>query len=352
MSKQSSFINTDAMRQYISDKEKNHQQYADAPFIDYDPNLKQIGVKEFTWKECIEMFKSNGFLQNHSIDSNKRMIEYFYCEFLNNQTTNNDRINIAEIPFLLDQNNHLQMIKDIYFPAETIGESGTSDSEDLFIHQIIFNWLKETKQKGIKQWLQKLGVIERTDLSYLHKTIIPNAANYIQKENAIKTIKMLFLLLQKNLIGKEQLDKLKQLKLLTTRGTLIPAKECFFSDAYKPRLSLEEYIKTEEDVFLSFDYVSKPTSKTDMDDPTDWRRFFAMLGVQEELHPIVFHQKLTSYEAKTKYRFYDEYLLRTSPDGRHTVDAFSGLITISFIEYTQSKHLEFIEISSQSSFIR
>ena len=68
MSKQSSFINIDSMRQYIIHNEKNPSQFADHPFIDYDSNLEQIGVKEFTWNQCIDMFKSDIFAKNHSIE--------------------------------------------------------------------------------------------------------------------------------------------------------------------------------------------------------------------------------------------------------------------------------------------
>ncbi|CAF2935221.1 unnamed protein product [Rotaria sp. Silwood2] len=197
----------------------------------------------------------------------------------------------------MDQDNHLQLIKDIYFPAETIGDSGTSDSDNLFINKIIFDWLNEKTQKSIKQWLQTLGVIQRTDLTFLNKTIIPNASTYNTSENALKTIIMLFMLFQKHDIEKKELNQLKKLKLLTTRGTLIAAEQCCFCDQYKPRLPLEEYLKAKEDKFLSFDYVTSDIFKKENEDLTERRRFFIMMGVQEELHPIVFNRKLTSYEA-------------------------------------------------------
>jgi hypothetical protein len=150
---------------------------------------------------------------------------------------------------------------------------------------------------------------------------------------------MLFVLFQKGDIEKKELNELKKLKLLTTCGTLIPADQCFFSDQYKPRLTLEEYLKAKEDKFLSIDYVTSNTPRKENEDLAEWRRFFSMFGVQEDLHPITFNQKLTSYEA-AGHEFCDEYLSTTSPDGKHTVDAFSGLITIPFMQYTQSKNID------------
>ncbi len=336
MSKQSLFINIDSMRQYVMDHYKG---YAAHPFIDYDSNLEKIGVREFTWGQCIDMFRSDIFLKTHSPDQNKRMIEYFYSKCPNGGAVPGAEIDIEQIPFLLDQNNRLQLISNIYFPAETIGDSGTSDSDNLFVNKIIFDWLNEKTQKGIKQWLQNLGVEERTDLTFLRKTIIPNASTYSTPENTMKTIKMLFVLFQKGDIDKDVLNKLRKLKLLTTRGTLMPADQCFFSDQYKPRLPLEEYLKAKEDKFLSIDYVTSNTPRKENEDLAEWRRFFSMFGVQEDLHPIISNQKLTSYEA-ARSGFCDEYLSTTSPDGKHTVDAFSGLITITFMQYTQSKNID------------
>ncbi|CAF4288795.1 unnamed protein product [Rotaria sp. Silwood2] len=337
MSKQLSFINIESMHQYIINHAKNPSHYADEPFIDYDSNLNQIGVEKFTWDQCIDMFRSDIFLKTHSIEENKRMIEYFYKKYSKIDTDDGIDIGIQQIPFLMDQNNRLQRIKDIYFPADTIVDNGTIDSEYLFVNKTIFAWLNEKIQKEIKKWLKDMGVDERTDLTYLRKTIIPNVAFYITLENAVRTIKMLFMLFQKNAITKKELDQLKKLKLLTTRGTLISAEQCFFCDQYKPRLQLEEYLKTKEDKFLSFDYVTSHNSRKENEDLIEWRRFFIILGVQEDLHPIVFNRKLTSYEA-AGYGFCDDYLSTTSHDEKHIVDAFFGLTTITFIQHTQNNY--------------
>ncbi|CAF0984392.1 unnamed protein product [Adineta ricciae] len=330
MSKQPSFINLNAMRQYIVESEESPSEYATNPFTDYDSNLSRIGVKEFTWIECIDMLKSDIFLQTFSIEDNKRMIQYFY-----RRCTKNTDDPIEKIPFLMDQHNRLQSIKSIYFPAETIGDSGTIDSDDLFLHKSIFSWLNEKNQREIKQWLKNIGVEERTDLAYFRKTIIPNASSYITLKNAISTIKILFTLFRKNAITKKELEDLKKLKLLTTRGTLVAAEQCFFSDQYEPRLLLEDYLAEKEDKFLSFDYISSANCTNE--NLAEWRQFFAALGIQEELRPITFDRKLTSYEA-AGYGFFEKYLSATSPNGRHTVDAFLGLTTISFMQHTKSKN--------------
>jgi len=333
LSKQSSFINIDSMHQYVINNYKDsHFKCAEYPFIDFDPNLSRIGVRQFTWNNCIQMFNSDQFIKTHSIEQNKKMIEYFYSKYSKFETG----INMQQIPFLMDHNNRLQLTKNIYFPAETIGDYGTTDSNDLFVNKIIFDWLNENTQKEIKQWLQNLGVVERTDLTYLYRTIIPNASNYITLENALKIIKVLFKLFQEGKIGKKELNQLKSLKLLTTRGTLASAERCYFSNQYKPRLPLEDYFKTKEEKFLSFDYVTNDICKIENEDLLEWRRFFGMLGVQEELCVVEFQQKLLNYVA-TEYGFHQSYLSQWSYQG-HSVEAYSGLKTIMFLQHTKSKN--------------
>jgi hypothetical protein len=238
------------------------------------------------------------------------------------------KIPIEQIPFLLDQHTRLQSVENIYFPAETVGDSGTSDSDHLFVNKIIFNWLNEYQQARLKKWLEDLGVFERTDLTYLRKTIIPNASTYITPENAIKTIRMLFMLFQKNHIDKKELNQLKNLKLLTTRKTLIPAEQCFFSEIYNPRLLIEKFLTHKEDKFLSPNYFTN--------DAVEWYRFFMAMGVHDELYLIDYKEKINIQEA-IQYGFDQGYLTRPSPNGRRLADGYSGLKTIVFLKNTKGK---------------
>jgi len=321
----------DSIRQYTIDYYKNSSfQCAEYPFIDYDSNLHRVGVRQFTWHHCIEMFKSNKTL---SIEQNTGMIEYFYTKCSKFRATSDVEIPIERIPFIMDQNNHLQLCKDIYFPM-----GKTNDSSNLYVHAEVFIWLDEIAPKEIKEWLQILGITERTDLTYLQKTILSNVTTYITQENAIKTIKMLFMLFEKNSISKKEFNQLKQLKLLTTRRTLIPANQCFFSDQYNPRLKFEEYLQVKEDKFLTFDYITNNTHRRENEDLAEWRRFFSLIGVQEELRVIEFQQKITDREA-IEYGFSNEYLSQTLSNKNQRIDAYSGLQTITFLQHTKSKRI-------------
>ncbi|CAF1950707.1 unnamed protein product [Rotaria magnacalcarata] len=143
----------------------------------------------------------------------------------------------------------------------------------------------------------------------------------------------LFALFQKGTIGKEELSQLNTLKLLTTHGTLIPAERCYFSNSYDPRLPLEEYLKTVEDMFLSPNYLRNSIFCTGKEDLDEKRRFFSFMGVRENLFLIKCDTILATDKA-LQYGFCSNYLLTYSPNGRRMANAYSGLRTISFLQHT------------------
>ena len=130
----------------------------------------------------------------------------------------------------------------------------------------------------IRLWLETLGMIEKTDITYILQTLIPNIENYVTSENTIQTIKDIFILNKKySKEVKELFKPLSKIKLLTQNGSLKSAKECYLSDFYSPRLGLEEVL--EIDIFVSKEYC------TDKADKDEWKRFFKLLGVK--FHHIV-----------------------------------------------------------------
>jgi hypothetical protein len=121
---------------------------------------------------------------------------------------------------------------------------------------------------------------------------------------------------------------LKNLKLLTTRKTLIPAEECFFSKIYDPRLLIERFLTHTEDKFLSPDYLTN--------DPLEWYRFFIAMGVHDQLYLIDYKEKINIEDA-IEYGFDQGYLTRPSPYARRPADGYSGLKIITFLKNTRGE---------------
>ena len=122
-------------------------------------------------------------------------------------------------------------------------------------------------------------MIEKTDLSYLSKTILANPSAFITFENAIPTIQTIYKLYLSHEVNEELLSQLNELKILTKKGNLVAANQCYFSDAYRPRLPLEALIT--EDIFVSEFYLPNRSDKD------EWKRFFKMMGVKEGIDIIL-----------------------------------------------------------------
>jgi hypothetical protein len=132
--------------------------------------------------------------------------------------------------------------------------------------------------------LETLGIIEKTDLTYLKKTILENSSSCINNKNAIQTIQTIFKLYSQGEVGKELLSQLCDLKLLTKNGNLIAANQCYLSDTYKPRLPIENLHS--DDIFVSESYIF---NRLDRD---EWCRFFKMMGVKDGIEITKFRERI------------------------------------------------------------
>lgn len=242
------------------------------PYTTFGNPLKKLGVKTFEWKDIPKLLSHVSFTRQHDHSKNILLLE-FLKEKSGEEGEDRpiSKANLKDWQFIFDHKSKLQKPEDIYFPPAGDTNWNDPNSELSFVHPNLITWL--SSHIDIKIWLESLGVQERTDLTYLRKTIIPNAESYIKATNAIGTIQWLFTLYQKEQIGKAELIQLQDLKLLTKNGSLLSAKECYFSDVYKPRVEFENDLQ--KDTFLTPEYIIEKTSVK------EWKRFFSFMGVKE-----------------------------------------------------------------------
>lgn len=249
--------------------------------------LRNFGVSSFEWVQLPKLLSTTDFAASHSVADNQLLISHLKELSENEKVSEINNSALSQWPFLLDFRNQLKCPKDVFFPAA--GEAPDLASPLSFIHPDLETWATENFE--IKFWLEALGVVEKSDATFLEKTIIPNAATFITPENAIKTIKDIFNLFEKGEIGKDVLPQLSELKLLTTKGSLISASKCFLSDEYHPRLELKGHL--EEDFFVSSEYITG-TSKI-----SEWRSFFTSIGAKEGVSIENFSKRLTVSQLTT-----------------------------------------------------
>lgn len=326
------FIGSEVVRKFISHKIGSDNLITEKPFVmntGFNSLLEEIGVQTFKWRDVPAFFVFKDFLSEHTVDKNIELIQYFKNE---NEIKDSviDEKKLRSWAFIYDHKNKLNHTNNVYFPTSDDKTWNNSESSLSFLHQDIQTWLHE-KQK-IREWLEKLGVVEKTDITFLEKTIIPNAKNYVTSENAIETIQTIYSLYKKEKI-EDKLAQLVDLKLLTKTGLLISASKCYFSDKYNPKLKIEENIR--DDIFLSEKYLL-------LDDDKDHLRiFFKYMGVQEEISILTIKEKTTKEILIDYYGLKKEYFTladkKFSPFvSTFTADIYQDINILPFLSKTNS----------------
>lgn len=332
------FITESATREFVIDK-NNIQTIHTNPFLPYTEYvqiLKNSGVAIFDWEDVPKLLASKTFLKSHSSTNNIQLIQFFkqQCEIENPKNINENRI--KNWSFILDHKGNVLPPSNIYFPTPDDENWNDPDSEISFLHADIQIFLLQNPET--RNWLEKIGVTEKTDLSYLRKTIIANASEYSTLENTLCTIATIFSLYTKNEIGKDELEKLSELKLLTSKGNLLPARLCYFSDTYNPRLKLQTELP--DDIFISESYLSDNAEKD------EWRRFFKMMSVKEGISAISC-PKTSKLELIQQHQFLNDYFEEEDKSfapflSTFQADEYSGLTTLLFL--AKSNHIKFLKI--------
>lgn len=333
------FITESAIREFVIDK-NNIQTIHTNPFLPYTGYvqiLKNSGVSIFDWEDMPKLLESSTFQKRHSSTNNIQLIQFFkqQCEIENPKNINENRI--KNWSFILDHKGNILPPSNIYFPTPDDENWDNPDSEISFLHSDVQIFLLQNPET--RNWLEKIGVTEKTDLSYLRKTIIANASAYSTLKNTLGTIATIFSLYTKNEIGKDELEKLSELKLLTSKNSLLPARLCYFSDTYNPRLKLQTEFPN-DDVFISEKYLSNNTEKD------EWKRFFKMMGVKDGITAISY-PKTSKNHLIQEYRFLNDYFeiedkLFKPFRSTFQADEYSGLTTLLFL--AKSNDIKFLKI--------
>ncbi|CAF1432277.1 unnamed protein product [Adineta steineri] len=293
------------------------------PFVHNHHRLRNLGIRQFTWDMCWQMLQSRWLLTRFKPDRAIIFINYLYEHRESNQFTKR----LYDIPFLLDQDGHLRKVDEIYFPSRfsTIDWMIVEDM-DTFVHPAIMDWL--TNQPTIKNWLRKLGIHERTDITFIEEYLIPHVERYITSENAMITIQRLFNLFHNGSLTTRHFQDLCRLKVWTVDRCLVPANQLYFSSSYLPYLALDHQ-DLDQRLFLSPSYLQLVEGMS----IDQWKHFFQFLGVQQTINLIQFddrhHNELISAYINMQMSRLPTYT---------QLLGFKNHLTIQFLEQTQNNY--------------
>lgn len=300
-----------------------------AKYTKYFSDFKKLGCIFFEWKDLKHYLCSKQFRETHTISNNIKLIRYFKDLYESEKVKELSLIFLKNTPFIWDHKNNLNYPEKVCFPTAEDENWNNPNTQLSFLHLDLQNWLLENLD--VRHWLEKIGIQEKTDITYIYQTIIPNIDTYVSVENAVQTIKDLFSLYKKETLNTDLLQKLSKIKLLTQNRTLLSAKDCFLSDYYKPRLQFEKIL--DKDIFVSEMYCSNISEKD------EWKQFFKKLGVQEGIYTKNISKRLEKpYLINSNFK--KEYF--ENDDQKFTPflttfksEAFNNLTTLNYILETE-----------------
>lgn len=318
------FIGKELIKGFVKKRIGKDNKIVEAPFVKPNDKLNKLNIGKFTYIDVPAFFAFDDFLREHSLNKNISLIEYFK----NESKISGSFITVDELKkwaFLYDHKGKLTYPNNIYFPTPDDTSWNNPESDISFLHEEIQLSLRD--KQPTREWLEELGVIEKTDISFLVKTIIPKASNYVTNDNALQTIQTIYNLYKKENINR-YLSELKELNLLTIDGSLISASKCYLSNKYNPKLEIENVL--DEDIFLSEDYLTLDNDKDEI------KRFFKLLGVKEEISLISFSGDYRPRVLINKGFNGDYFTHRSNNQYSMSMNSYSNLITLSFLNNTSN----------------
>lgn len=328
------FIGEESIRVFVGDSNNGGliSSKAFTKYTRFESKFKELGAAVFEWMDFPGFLKSKNFTDIHSIENNIELIKHLKDLSEKESVKYVSTAMLSELPFIWDHKDILNTPSQVYFPTADDVNWNVSDSELSFLHEKLQDWL--SLDSGMRAWIEDLGVVEKTDISFISKTILPNVESYITEKNAIQTILDLFNLYKKDDLSTDLLSQLSKLKLLTQNGTLLTAKDCYFSSIYFPRLDIENVLG--EDIYISEKYL------TVVEDRDEWKRFFKFLGVSEGIACSKKQEKIDKEEF-IKSGFIEQYFEKGVEKFKpqfttFTPDSFSNIVSLNYIPMTIDEH--------------
>ncbi|CAF5016915.1 unnamed protein product, partial [Rotaria sp. Silwood1] len=153
-------IGHELIRDFLIHTSSKKLRLAANPFVNNNHRLRNLGIKQFTRENCFDMLQSAYFLTRFTPERDIDFISYMFTHRDSTQIQKR----LYDVPFLMDQFGHLRKVMEIYLPSRfSNADWHMPDNNDAYIHPMIMNWLLHQSQ--IKEWLRKLGIHEKTDIT-------------------------------------------------------------------------------------------------------------------------------------------------------------------------------------------
>lgn len=261
-------------------------------YAEYVSYLKSLSVYVFEKEQLVDFLKSSTFQNSHIVSENSKLIEFLSVRYpvVSDREETNDISWLQNLPFIYSEHNVLLCPTQLCFPdVQYVSE--IDDSYDT-ISDVVYHALS---QNSIS-WLKAIGVSEPSDTSIIDTGKLFEDG-FISTTNAIEIAQYIFRLHKLNKLTDKHYEILRQLPLLSTKCTLIPADGAYLSNYYQPILPIEgDFVK---DWYVDSSYVDVNSALY------DWKYFFEKIGVAQNAeieYPELKLSQERSKESTNQYR--------------------------------------------------
>lgn len=291
--------------------------------------LIPFGASHFGEGEIETLFRSQTFIAAATSDRklNFRLIYFVFKKKLSPEV-------LKRLKFILDSTGQLQTPENLYFPSNSFTKT-ISFTELTFVDAIVFTEID--KYEDLKKWLIELGVKFPKNIEILRKSIFPMInKDRITLDTTFEVTHFIFNLYTQGELTDNDYKTLRKIKLLTNNGLKV-ASETHLSNAYNPRLKLEDLVP--EQSYVSKDYIS---SNGDIE---TWKSFFLRLFVKEKITVVKYDKtergqlssiipEISSYLSWIDNNgYYDSIYARYKNSGQHYL---SNVRYFFFIDHLKS----------------
>ena len=264
----SDYIDKNVVIDYLCTKDDKYRlsKLLDNGYMPYHTKLDNLGVFVFKEEELKELISSETFANAQNETENVKLIK-FLSQRYDLVEDKEDTISwLQQTPFLLSDSGRLLTPTQLCFP--NLADTDNSDVD--IISKNVYNSLSNTEIS----WLKQIGVSEVSDTSLIDTGKLFEEG-FVTTDNSIEIGRLIYHLYEQSKLTDYHFDRLKRLKLLSQKGSLITASHSYLANIYQPTDKIEDFC--EENIFVSSQY--SPTNHN----LSQWKLFFEKLGVADSI---------------------------------------------------------------------
>ncbi len=262
-------------------------------YMPFCAKIKSLGVYIFEEEELKNMIASQNFIDSQDAEQNAQLITFLSNRYDLSENKDETILWLQSTPFILAESGRMFSPQQLCFPSIT-----NTDNNEV---ETISNSIYESLHANVITWLRNIGVQDVSDTSIIDTGKLFEEG-FITTDNAIEICRTIYGLHVNAKLNEDQYLQLRELKLITTLGSLQIASDTYLCGEYNPALNIEPFYH--KDWYVSFNYANGLSRQ----EKRDLLVFFEKIGVSQNveiespsIHLVEESQRETTNEYRKEY---------------------------------------------------